>query len=1291
MRMRHQHRHQILWLFAGMLAISLISVSTSQAIHAIKTETAVLETHSASGNFSFPYTYTVPHVSPSQGAQGIVGPTIPYSGIGIVSRSIGYSGQIGNSWKGYPFPKIPATVEFHVLNGTIQSWSNSVRTRIELVNTTTGHYFYNSTDTSGYANISVPEGSYIIQIVSTSRSFLNFSFQYYFNKPSERLTIYLMPSTYAIDSVSSRGSGVLWVKQRVNWGSNVSMPQLEIELLNASSSDSVIGVAYTGSNGSAEFTGLNSLYSYAVRSVGDSNPLTGFYYGMTNETSAPFLLSGAVTTYFGNDMFGISRSTALLTNITVPRSNGLWNISQPAIIEGGTTYISSPIDFKAQMPLKIENATVYFNESYSIIGSPSSITFINSSIVFLGENTYLLQNSTSGNIASALNSQFIGMDLRDYSGVTLHFLNVSDSVFFGLRSDGKSFISGNFYNDLISNSSGFTLTGDKQTYSNLTHVTILNSLLLNGVRNYGTIEMIDTAMFNSSTNISAERVYLNNSLLNETIPYEHLPFYGSDFGFISVQFFNAVHSVFTVSAPSNVSFGSFVTNITPNNQNGAYPSSPYVVFSFPGTPGVKNFINFTASNLTRAFPPVNMNVQFGNYFTISNFYNDNLDYNYSFPQVDQIMKSYSSKPFLGGRISITFDSVMNINHSIINGGLGQRIVPYLQNGIPDYITNDLFPFTYDIQSYSFFRFFPSGQGGSYYVENNSFQYIFWNLSWWKTAQDGAGFTDIWMETLANASFAPGAIPTIYVNYNTFWSPGLGTGANGISGNVEFAKSGITGYVSHNIFENSPRYVLGIPNNYQFYFFIPHMDDILATAANVTISDDTFLNLTNLTVPIGTDQAYQHGGSGGNISLEGNQFYFYPAIGGISFINSSWAWGPGGYYGGQVDFPGGYGYNGSNIAYEIPMGYYTSLKLINSINGDYVFNTTVGQNATSPYVTNPNYQIRVPQQWSWAIEPDFTWNGTAYVAQYNGMGGPQPDLKWHGYLYTWAFELNMTYITVNSTNAPPIPLRWVIKNPNSQAMTVGLYAHNLTSGLNTLIESKNSSVSAINLTYTYNPALDGMKALFFVESSVSHTATSQLYSLSFLEKGLPTGTLWSVKIGQSSKESSSDVIQFSLPNGSYDYAVYQFTGWKTDNGSGTADIRGQNSTIALNFSPVLYTVNFIESSFADSNWSLTVGTLTENSISDFITVSLPNGTYALNVTPPAGYRWNGSPGSVTVSGTNVTIFLNFTKVNVSIQKRSGGWLSLIQNRGLAALIVAGAISAVTAAILISARTSKRKRN
>ena len=1289
--MRHHFRQLALCVFAGLVAFSLVTTSLFPGADTARHQPETRASSAGIGAFSFPYTYSVPAVPSSQGALGNTGPTMPISDIGINSGNPGYVGKIGNPWTGVPYPRLPAALEIHVLNGTAQSASSSVHARIELVNITTGSAEYAYTGASGYANFSIFEGSYILEVASASSAFVNYTFEYTFNRQSESLTVYLMPSSYTRVSVGGQNSGTLWVRQRVNWGNNVLMPQLEVELLNASSSDAVIGTAYTASNGSAEFTGLSSSFRYELRSIGYSNPLTDTYYGMTNATSSAFSIAGAETVYTASGMFGISRSTALLTNVTVPRGAGMWNISSPATIDGGITYISSKIDFQSPVPLKIENATVYFNESYNLTGNPSSISFLNSRIIFLGENSYVLQSSTSGNINYAKDSVFIGMNMKGYSGVTLHFANASDSVFLGIYSNGGSFISGNFLNDLITNSSGFDLTGKEQTFSNLTHVSIVNTIFLGGASNYGTINMKDTAMFNSSTNISAERFDLNNSLLNETIPYEHLPNYGSVFGYISVQYFDANHSVFTISPPSNVSFQNFVTNITPNRPNGAYPSSPYVVFSFPGTPGVNNFVNFTASNLTRAFPPVNMNIQFGNYFTIANLYNDNINYNYSYSQVNQIMESYTSTPFLGGRISLTFDSVMNINNSIINGGLGQRIVPYLQNGIPDYITHDLFPFTYDIQSYSFFRFFPSGSGGTYFVENNSFQYIYWNLTWWNIGQDGAGFTDLWMETLAGASFATGAVPEIYIDHNTFWSPAFGTGGNGISGNVEFAKSGIKGYVANNLFENSPRYVLGIPDNYTYYFFVPHMDDILATAANVTISENTFLNLTNLTVPIGTDQAYQNGGSGGNLTLEGNQFYYYPAIGGINFINASWAWGPGGYYGAKVNFPGGYGYDGSNISYEIPMGYYSSLRLVNSMNGDYIFNTSVGQNATSPYVTNPNYQIRVPQQWSWAIEPDFTWNGTAYVAQYNGMGGPQPGLRWDGYLYSWSFEPNMTYIAANSTRAPAIPLKWSIQNPELQDMTVSLYSHNLTSGIDTFIESRESTASVINLTYKYAPSIDGLKCIFFLNTSVNQSTGGQSYLLSFEEEGLPPGTQWGIKIDNISRQSTSNDIQFSLTNGSYNYSVYQLQGWSARNGSGTVTIHGGNSTVFVSFGQITYSVDFTENSFTGKKWSVEVGTHSANSTSDSISISLPNGTYAYNITPPKGFALIGTDRNITVSGSGVMVFLNFTETSISPQKSSYGQKIFMLDPAVAALIAVTVILAAAAVFLIFILPARRKRN
>lgn len=1209
------------------------------------------------GPYSFGYQYSQPSIPSDVGAHN-AGPLVPYSQIGITDSQIGLVSTVGDGWNGEPFTKTSSTVTVDVFNGTTTSSVDSVGTWVRLINVSTGVVINEHTSSTGSVSFTATEGHYILYAGVNSTSWINYTFEYNFKSTSETLDVYLIPSSNDAVAVSNGGSSVIWAKQHVNWASNEFMPQLEVELLNESASGAVLKTAYTGSNGSAEFTGLNTAYSYAVEAIGYSNPLSGMVYKMSNVTSATFTIS-TVYHYTGSDMYGVSSSTATLTGVTVPTS-GPWTITTNAVINGGVTYLSSSLDFSVSASLTIENALVYVNESYNITGTETSLSITNSKIVFLGEAQNVLSNNTNTYTATVSGSTIVGLNVRagflrtQYTGFTMGFSNASSSVFYGIYSNKIGYLYGTFYNDLITNSSGFASTGSTYTLTNFTDVEIRNSLMSGGTAKIGTINMLRTILTNSSTNITDNALNVVQTDFNLTIPYIHLPTYGSGFGYISNKYDNFTHSLFIISNPNNVSWASFATNITPNRPNGAFPSTPLVGFSFEGSPGVTAVINFTESNLTRTYPNVNMNIQFGYYeTTYLEMYNSYIDYNDTFSQVQAINASYGSNspsnPFVGGRMSFTIEAVAYINYTSINGGTGQRIVVYGVNNIPDYFTHDVFPFTYDIQSYSYFRLFPSGSSATYYFENDSFKYIYWNTNWWKTAQDGAGFTYIWAETLANTKFTSGTKQTLYVNYNTFYAFGLGSGGNGIGGAVEFAERNVTGYVNNNLFLNSPSYILGSANNYNNYLLAPHADDILATASNVTIKNNVFLNLTNLSVPIGTDQAYQGGGNNGNVTASGNQFYYNPVIGGMTFINSSWAWSTGGEWGGLISFPGESGIaSGSDIAYEIPMGYGTSFTMSNSVNGAYVFNSTQGQNATDSYMHNPQGGTTgTLAQWSWVVEPDYVYNGTSYVLQYNGMGGPQPVMVYNGYLYSYAVEQSYVWISTNSTSASKVPI-YLSKSGISSGTTLTYGYYDPQTGTYTTLGTFTSSGTSASITVTYNPATMPLDPVFFLNSSTSSTPAT--YTVTFTETGLGSGITWYVNLstGVDSGAITSTSYSFSLANGTYSFTVQTSDKiYSPSPYSGSFTVNGAPVSQSITFSLVTYTVTFTETGLpSGASWYVNLssgaksGAITGSSYS----FSLTNSTYSYTVAISlVNYKANPQSGSFTVSGAPLSESVSFAIV------------------------------------------------
>ena len=84
-------------------------------------------------------------------------------------------------------------------------------------------------------------------------------------------------------------------------------------------------------------------------------------------------------------------------------------------------------------------------------------------------------------------------------------------------------------------------------------------------------------------------------------------------------------------------------------------------------------------------------------------------------------------------------------------------------------------------------------------------------------------------------------------------------------------------------------------------------------------------------------------------------------------------------------------------------------------------------------------------------------------------------------------------------------------------------------------------------------------------AISTTVTfSRLYSVTFTESGLPSGTSWFVTLNGSKQSSTSSTITFSETNGTYTYTVGQVTGYNISSPSGNAKVSGTYLNITITY-------------------------------------------------------------------------------------------------------------------------------
>ena len=161
-------------------------------------------------------------------------------------------------------------------------------------------------------------------------------------------------------------------------------------------------------------------------------------------------------------------------------------------------------------------------------------------------------------------------------------------------------------------------------------------------------------------------------------------------------------------------------------------------------------------------------------------------------------------------------------------------------------------------------------------------------------------------------------------------------------------------------------------------------------------------------------------------------------------------------------------------------------------------------------------------------------------------------------------------------------------------------------------------------------------------------TPVTYSVTFSESGLPSGTLWSVTLNGRAQSSTGTAITFTEPNGTYRFSIGGITGYRATPNSGSVSVDGADTSVAIGWTQVTYTVTFTESGLASATlWSVTLNGVTLSTAGTSIIFSEPNGTFGYTVGGVAGYRAAPSAGSVTVNGADGSAAVVFTQVTYAV--------------------------------------------
>ncbi|MGD0719052.1 MAG: hypothetical protein ABSA15_05705, partial [Thermoplasmata archaeon] len=254
--------------------------------------------------------------------------------------------------------------------------------------------------------------------------------------------------------------------------------------------------------------------------------------------------------------------------------------------------------------------------------------------------------------------------------------------------------------------------------------------------------------------------------------------------------------------------------------------------------------------------------------------------------------------------------------------------------------------------------------------------------------------------------------------------------------------------------------------------------------------------------------------------------------------------------------------------------------------------------------------------------------------------------------------------------------------------------NITGQTGLVTTSGTATLGLVNGTYVYGVAnankryattsTNGTFAVAGAPKTVSYTYSTFNYRVTFSETGLPSGTSWSVTLNGTLHSGTTSTIGFTIPNGSYAYAVGTVRNYSTAV-SGSANVAGANVGISVTYTLVTYTITFQATGLSSGTlWNVTVGALTVSSTTPTISLQEQNGTYTYT-TQSAGS--NTTTGIVVVNGASPTtvVAVQFSSTSSSSGISTMTWIIIVA----VIVIIAIIIIVIVVALMMRGRGGAQK--
>ncbi len=304
-------------------------------------------------------------------------------------------------------------------------------------------------------------------------------------------------------------------------------------------------------------------------------------------------------------------------------------------------------------------------------------------------------------------------------------------------------------------------------------------------------------------------------------------------------------------------------------------------------------------------------------------------------------------------------------------------------------------------------------------------------------------------------------------------------------------------------------------------------------------------------------------------------------------------------------------NSNNITFSVPNGTY-SFKVLN-VSGYSVYpqsgTVTVKGAEVSVIITfyfiSVNYNIIFTESGlssgtSWSV----TLNGLTKESSANTITFSEPNGT---YSYSvssvsgYRASPNSGVITVIGANVNQAivftPVTYMVSFSEIGLPSGSTWYVNLSNGQTFASSTNTITFSEPNGTYTFTIATNaigyapsqpsGSFTVNGVNVQESVIFTQIMYSVSFTESGLPSGTSWSVTLNGLTETSMNSTIMFKVPYGTYTYSISIPSGYKTSKPSGTITTNQSSTSVSIVVSATSTSSTTVPPTQTSSNYYLLI--------------------------------------------------------------------------------------------------------